>query len=174
IQCAENAAANPQITVDGRNNGLLIVNGKRNMRDITDGTSNAFAVGEVRWIPLITDINGAPNVGSVRQFVYGNVNNTGGPDCTQNGANNNGPHLHIRAAHQKLNGPQLDASNQHRSFHSQHVGGAHFLLCDGAVKFISENIENTNTGYTAATVNGPYGTYQRLGAINDGQIVGEF
>ena len=172
--CAANASNNPQITVDSRNNGLLIVNGKRGMRDITDGASNVFAVGEVRWIPLITDINGVANVGSVRQYVYGNVTTSGGPQCTNNGSNNNGPDLHIRAAHQKLNGPPVDASNQHRNFHSTHVGGAHFLMGDGAVKFISENIENTATGYTAATVNGPYGTYQRLGAINDGQVVGEF
>ncbi|MDP1798492.1 MAG: DUF1559 domain-containing protein [Planctomycetaceae bacterium] len=174
VHCAENAANNPQITVDARNNGLLIVNGKRGMRDITDGTSNVFAVGEVRWIPLITDINGVANVGSVRQFIFGNITTGGGPDCVNNGPANNGPHLHLRAAHQKLNGPLLDASNLHRNFHSTHVGGAHFLMGDGAVKFVSENIENTATGYSAATVNGPYGTYQRLGAINDGQVVGEF
>lgn len=172
--CTENAASNPQITVDARNNGLLIVNGKRSMRDITDGSSNVFAVGEVRWIPLITDINGVVNVGSVRQFVYGNVTTGGGPNCTNNGANNNGPDLHLRAAHQKLNGPPLDASNQHRNFHSTHVGGAHFLFGDGTVRFLSENIDNTATGYSASTVNGPYGTYQRLGGINDGQVVGEF
>lgn len=172
--CAENAANNPQITVDARNNGLLIVNGKRSLRDITDGASNAFAVGEVRWLPLVTDINGNPNVGSVRQFVYGNVTTGGGPNCTNNGANNNGPDLHLRAAHMKPNGPILDAANLHRNFHSTHVGGAFFLFGDGAVRFISENIDNTASGYTTATVNGPYGTYQRLGAINDGQVVSEF
>ncbi len=174
IHCAVNAANNPQVTVDARNNGLLIVNGKRSMRDITDGTSNVFAVGEVRWIPLITDINGVADVGSVRQYVYGNVTTGGGPQCTNNGSTNNGPDLHLRAAHQKLNGPLLDASNLHRNFHSTHEGGGHFLMGDGAVRFLSENIDNTATGYSAAVVNGPYGTYQRLGAINDGQVVGEF
>jgi prepilin-type N-terminal cleavage/methylation domain-containing protein len=171
VFCAENAGA---ITVDARNNGLLIVNGSRRMRDITDGTSNVFAVGEVRWIPLVTDINGATDVGSVRQYVYGNVTTGGGPRCTNNGSTNNGPDLHLRAAHQKLNGPTIDASNQHRNFHSNHVGGAHFLLGDGAVKFISENIDNTATGYSAAIVNGPFGMYQRLAGIADGQVLGEF
>jgi len=174
VFCAESAGGSPEITVDARNNGLLIVNGTRRIRDVTDGTSNVFAVGEVRFIPLATDINGVADVGSVRQYVYGNVTTGGGPRCTNNGSTNNGPDLHLRSAHKKLNGPFLDASNLERNFHSQHVGGAHFLLCDGAVKFISENIDNTETGYSAAVVNGPYGTYQRLGAINDGQVVSEF
>jgi prepilin-type N-terminal cleavage/methylation domain-containing protein len=162
------------ITSHARANGLMRVNGRINFRDVTDGLSNVFAVGEVRWIPFITDINGDTNVGSQRQFVYGNVQTTGGPDCTANGRNTNGPHLHLRAAHKKLNSPQILASEQHVNFHSLHVGGAHFLMGDGAVKFISENIDNTSTNHTAAVLNGPYGTYQRLGAIADGQVVGDF
>jgi prepilin-type N-terminal cleavage/methylation domain-containing protein len=169
--CAESGT---NVTVDARNNGLLIVNGSNRMRNITDGTSNVFAVGEVHWIPLITDINGATDVGSVRQYVYGNVTNNGGPRCTNNGSTNNGPDLHLRAAHQKLNGPPLAAANQHRNFHSTHTGGGHFLMGDGAVRFVSENINNTATGYSAAVVNGPYGTYQRLAGIADGQVLGEF
>lgn len=47
-----------------------------------------------------------------------------------------------------------------RGFRSDHVGGAQFVLCDGSVRFISENID--------------YGTYQRLGSRRDGQTVGEF
>jgi prepilin-type N-terminal cleavage/methylation domain-containing protein len=161
------------VNVDARNNGLLVINRTRNFRDITDGTSNVIAVGEVRWTQLMT-VAGTNNVGSVRQYLYGNITNAGGPDCTRNGPNNNGSQLHLRTTHKKLNGPQLPASNLHRAFHSMHVGGAHFLMGDGAVRFVSENIENTVTGYTAALVNGPYGLYQRLGAINDGQVVGDF
>jgi prepilin-type processing-associated H-X9-DG protein len=40
------------------------------------------------------------------------------------------------------------------------VGGAHFLLCDGSVRFISENID--------------YLTYQRVGDRRDGAVVGDF
>ncbi|WP_417850773.1 DUF1559 domain-containing protein [Thalassoglobus sp.] len=43
---------------------------------------------------------------------------------------------------------------------SLHTGGAHVLLGDGAVRFISENIDGT--------------TRERLGYIADGQPVGEF
>ncbi|MCX7406583.1 MAG: DUF1559 domain-containing protein [Planctomycetales bacterium] len=45
-------------------------------------------------------------------------------------------------------------------FKSRHTGGAHFLLGDGSVRFLSENID--------------YVTYQRLGSRNDGGFVGEF
>ena len=43
---------------------------------------------------------------------------------------------------------------------SQHQGGVQTLMGDGAVRFISENIDNT--------------TWQRLGATNDGNVLGEF
>ncbi len=45
-------------------------------------------------------------------------------------------------------------------FKSRHVGGAQFLMGDGTVRFISENID--------------YTTYQRLGGRADGNNVGEF
>ncbi len=55
----------------------------------------------------------------------------------------------------------LDTSwSTSRGFRSDHIGGAQFVLCDGAVRFISENID--------------YATYQRLGSRRDGQPVGEF
>lgn len=158
-----------------RNIGLFRVNSAISFRDITDGSSNIFAVGEVRWIPNGLDVTNTA-YGSDRQFIYGHVTTGGGPKCDNNGVNNNGLHLHNRWTRHKLNGPYLAASNLERSFHSAHVGGAHFLMGDGAVRFISENIDHTNTNFVASpsNLNGPYGMYQRLGAINDGQIVSDF
>ncbi|MEI8381949.1 MAG: H-X9-DG-CTERM domain-containing protein, partial [Planctomycetota bacterium] len=43
---------------------------------------------------------------------------------------------------------------------SRHVGGVHCLLADGSVRFLSNNID--------------INTWQRLGAIADGNPVGEF
>ncbi len=50
-----------------------------------------------------------------------------------------------------------------------------FVFVDGSVHFISENIDHTNTNYVASPSNlgGPFGTYQRLGAIDDGQVLGD-
>jgi len=43
---------------------------------------------------------------------------------------------------------------------SKHTGGVHTLMCDGAVRFISENIDWT--------------TYQALGGRNGGTEIGDF
>jgi len=53
-----------------------------------------------------------------------------------------------------------DNWNSQFGFKSKHVGGAHLLLCDGSVRFVSQNIDMF--------------TYQKLGDRSDGQVVGEF
>jgi len=55
-----------------------------------------------------------------------------------------------------------------RGVSSRHNGGAQFLLGDGSVHFLSENIDHAPT--TAAVDS----TYEKLFARNDGQIVGSF
>lgn len=151
---------------DLRNIGLLIVNETRNFGSITDGTSNVIAAGEVSWRPVV---NGD---GSDRQFVLGNVITSGAVNCANGGAGNNGAFLHLRSTRKKLNGP-LIGGDKHAAFHSYHTGGAQFVFADGSVHFISENIEHTNTNFAANGYNlgGPYGLYQRLGGINDGQVL---
>ncbi len=161
------------VQVPRRNNGLLVVNQTRRIAEVTDGTSNVIAVGEVSWQPQITV--GSTNYGSERNFQFGNITTAGGPNCNQVGPAANGPFNHLRSTRQKLNGP-LIGGNVHRAFHSLHTGGGHFLLTDGSVRFISENIDHTNTniGANDANLNGPYGNYQRLAGIGDGQVLGEF
>ena len=43
---------------------------------------------------------------------------------------------------------------------SRHTGGVHALMGDGAVRFISDSVDNT--------------TWQRIGSINDGAVTGDF
>jgi hypothetical protein len=62
---------------------------------------------------------------------------------------------------------------------SKHPGGVHVLLGDGAVRFISENIDTGNKANwgddgIAATGRSPYGVWGALGTRVGGEPVGEF
>jgi prepilin-type N-terminal cleavage/methylation domain-containing protein len=121
-----------------------------NIRDVTDGTSNTIMVGEVRpdchshapygwWFSNAMGDAHASTVCPINEF------NT----CTM------APKKVSNAA---CTG--LAEYNYSWGFKSFHTGGVHFLLGDGTVRFISQNIDHTN--------------YQRLGGRGDGQTIGEF
>ena len=128
-------------------------------KDITDGVSNTIAGGEIRpqcgdhtrngwfhfnslWVATTAPINypiACVRDGSVRVngTVYPAYNSAGLPQCN--------------------NYRNWQTS---QGFKSRHEGGAHFLLADGAVRFLNESIE--------------YLTYQKLGDRRDGKTIGEF
>jgi prepilin-type N-terminal cleavage/methylation domain-containing protein/prepilin-type processing-associated H-X9-DG protein len=120
------------------------------VRDITDGTTNTLMVGERHWDYLSA-------------VWIGTRNYTGNGDV--------GLRQILGITNWRIN---LPGNNAPRAFHSPHVGGAHFLLADGSVRFVSQNIHFDNT---LADPNDPQsyvGTYQRLGQRADGASVGEF
>jgi hypothetical protein len=125
-----------------------------NMRDLVDGPSNVIMMGEIRpqcgdhsrngwfhfnslWIATTAPLNYP--IACVRELGWDYP--TPPPPYT---------------------GPCNHWQNWQTSqgFRSRHAGGGHFLMGDGAVRFISESI-----GYL---------TYQRLGDRRDGGVVGEF
>jgi prepilin-type N-terminal cleavage/methylation domain-containing protein/prepilin-type processing-associated H-X9-DG protein len=60
---------------------------------------------------------------------------------------------------------------------SPHPGGAHVLMADGAVRFISENIDAGNSAAPDVRQHGgpsPYGVWGALGSIAGGEPIGEF
>ncbi len=58
---------------------------------------------------------------------------------------------------------------------SHHVGGVQVLMGDGAVRFISENIDNgDSTQGPPSAGKSPYGVWGALGSIQGGEVIGEF
>jgi prepilin-type N-terminal cleavage/methylation domain-containing protein len=126
------------------------------IRDITDGTSNTIAGGEIR-----------PQCGDHSRNGWFHFNSM----WIATTAPINYPIACVREEPIEINGVRYNhdtAPGCHhftnwqtsQGFKSRHVGGAQFVLADGSARFISENID--------------YMTYQRLGDRRDGQVVGEF
>ena len=96
-------------------NGVLYSDSRVRMRDITDGSSNTFAVGE-RGLP--------------QDLGWGWIL-CGGTECEQ--------YLNSKAG---IISPMNAVSNDliTMSFWSWHPGGSYFLFADGSVHFLSQNI----------------------------------
>ncbi|WP_339733883.1 DUF1559 domain-containing protein [uncultured Gimesia sp.] len=145
-----------------KNNGtsVFFTDSKTKIRDITDGTSNTMMVSELL-------------VGS-EYLNYGNVS-TGGilDDCSMSGstgklrgrswfygdASIDWAYLTVFSPNTKL-ACRTFQEYANASPASQHVGGVHILLCDGAVRFVSDNIHLK--------------TWQDLGNKSDDNVLGEF
>ena len=120
--------------------GVFGYNGAARMRDITDGTSNTMAIVETRldkdsgedWNGPFWDTYSYPSwMNLTRGLNTDSLPATSGINLGRNSA----------------------ASN--------HVGGVHILLCDGAVRFLSENADQT-------------GVLNRLVTVSGNDLVGEF
>jgi hypothetical protein len=97
---------------------------------ITDGTSNTIAVGEGSFQ--------VANAGVWLGLQDNGSDPTNGPGfgCCQD--------QYLRMGIYPItNNPNPARKHNSIRFGSQHIGGAHFLLADGAVRFVSENIQHT-------------------------------
>lgn len=160
----------------GPNNGVFHVASKLHRRQIVDGLAQTIAVGERAWYQGGASWVGTANVCGVA------VGDTGVSLGRFWWKINEVPHsaLPSSAAHRpvvvtKKNGLLIGASYTSRDgFGSYHPDGANFLMCDGSVRFISDDIEFRNT----IPVNGAnpmepipssdqLGLFQKLGIRND-------
>ena len=143
--------------------GIFGQNTKVGIRDITDGTSNTLLVGERAWK------YGIMTVGAGTALGFSAETCTSGTSAGIKAAG-------LGALGLASNGINWSANNrvhQVRGYSSVHVGGAHFTMCDGSVRFISENIDY-NFATTKANAGWIDSTFERLIDKADGQTVGEF
>jgi prepilin-type N-terminal cleavage/methylation domain-containing protein/prepilin-type processing-associated H-X9-DG protein len=122
-------------------NGMFFHNSRIAMKNLTDGTSNTFAIGERRTFPIKnSDPHHSTWSGAIPEGEEAFARVLGVLDHAPNSANSDHPHLD--------------------DFSSAHTGGVHFVLADGHVRFVSENIDED--------------IYQGLGTISGGEVIGEF
>ncbi|MCH9652723.1 MAG: DUF1559 domain-containing protein [Planctomycetes bacterium] len=119
-----------------RGNGVLYGISSVKFRDITDGTSNTLLVGEITGSRSPSGLNGNSYTG---YDVFDTSNGINSIDTVPGGGT---------------------FAFRPQGFSSYHVGGCHFVLCDGAVRFISENIDQ--------------GTLSGISTRAGGEVVGEF
>lgn len=138
------------------NNGMFPHNQITRERDVTDGTSNTMAIAEQSGKVGTTDM---------RSGYYGGYTGTtfGGAVSASNPNNADSWSCGVTTIQYAINAPSMaggsdnpwDANTVINSFH---VGGVHILMGDGAVKFISENMD--------------FATVRNVAARNDGVPIG--
>jgi prepilin-type N-terminal cleavage/methylation domain-containing protein/prepilin-type processing-associated H-X9-DG protein len=155
--------------------GVFMESRGKKMQDITDGTSNTFMIGERdtqicqggTWVGVRN-----PNGDGNRGFYYVTAN----------------VRVRLNAPDPPIVVTSRDGCSE--GFASLHTGGANFALCDGSVRFVSNNIEfkpgsgrgasgTTRNNYDVHSPHNPewapiYSVYTRLGRRNDGFPVGDF
>ena len=127
--------------------GIFGRNSKIGIRDMTDGTSNSVVVGE-RYSPALETNVAAGHVNWAacpNQYTQVGMASILGDTFTRINGNNLGG---------------AGSRGQTTGFGSMHTGGCHFLMGDGTVRFISDNID--------------IGILRYLSMVNDGNVIGEF
>ena len=145
-------------------NGMFYAISNVRIRDVTDGTSMTVMGGELVLVPDdASSLIGTCFAGAYDyRGGYYNALSAGVLFVTLNPPNTSVADQIWNACGSTTRAPCSGCANSSALVHSRsyHEGGAHILLGDGAVRFISENIDRT--------------TFQRLGSRADGNPVGEF
>ncbi|TWT63577.1 DUF1559 domain-containing protein [Rubinisphaera italica] len=145
-------------------NGCFWQNSKLQFRDMTDGTSNTIVLGERSW-----EMNNPS--GTKRQCDAGVVFGANSGETRNLRAVFASGRVGINDSGSGITGGGLtapDSDNCQYGYSSLHKGGAQFMLADGSIRFISENINNNPSTAHDNVV------FENLLSRNDGNVIGEF
>ncbi len=147
--------------------GTFYLNSRKGIRDMTDGTSNTMIVGEYSGLAKGQKLTGVGTAGPDEN--YGWFNTSAWFGFYDNGRDNYQYALQLGAYKPVIYAPNVayflspttpSSACYNQSLKSNHVGGIHALLGDGAVRFLSENISLQ--------------TLYNLADVADGNPIGEF
>ncbi len=131
-------------SADGPNNGAITngASGAISFRDITDGLSQTLLVGEATWSFPDYLFTSGPCAGQSRWgfTMWASPYPTSTHFTTQGSFN---PKRWVHAAAGTL-----------LNFRSEHAGGAHFVLADGSVRFVSEHVDKGTLDAAASRASG--------------------
>lgn len=123
---------------------------------VTDGLSNTIMAGEITF----RDANTPQQAGSGRDWNGIWYGSWFAASSDPKGSN---VLSFQRTGERAMNVPRNAGDQpQRQGFHSNHPRGAYFLFGDGAVHYISENIDHTATSWAGYTTGARLGVYQRL------------
>jgi prepilin-type N-terminal cleavage/methylation domain-containing protein len=135
--------------------GMFYGDSKISMKDVVDGMSNTIMIGE-----SLTDPSYVRDGQGMDHWQIGSPQ-TGG--WTLGGASGTEFTEGVGATSVRMNGridPATHGVFAEIGFGSWHPGGAQFVMGDGVVKFVSENVD--------------LNLYQGIGTISGGEVVGSF
>lgn len=147
--------------------GVAWQNSKVGFQELSDGTSNTILVGERAWQLDGVSIGAANALGFAPASSDGSYLNQQCRACL--GV--------IAVPYWGINQTVVNAAHQSRGYSSQHTGGVQFLLGDGSVRFISENIDHKPNSLPAGAARPTTlidSTFEYLLGRADGNTVGDF
>jgi len=139
-------------------NGVAFADSNVKTKDITDGTSQTLAVGERLDRAPGGSATAAPWHPSSAVWAGSNTDGYANPDNYTSYPVRGGMTWNGGSAHYGIN--DFSTVDSHKGFSSNHGGGAMFTFADGAVKFLTQDIDAT--------------TFKRLANRRDGQLVGSY